>query len=109
MEAVWQGTALNRAARFVRLVNQKYQPPIQASYSIIGVPAIASGTKYELSLESREFWIYKSGEQKKEALSDYEYILQRQGDEWVITFYQFKPVPLSVAPASITATETISD
>jgi hypothetical protein len=108
LEEVWQGTALNRAARFVRLVNQKYQPPIQAGYSIIGLPTIASGTKYELSLESREFWVYESGGQKKEALSDYEYILQRQGDGWAITFYQFKPVPLSAAPAVITTTETIT-
>ncbi len=108
LDEAWQGTALNRATRFARLVNQKYPPPIQASYSIIGVPTIASGTKDELSLESREFWIYQSGGQKKEVLNDYEYTLQRQGDGWTITFYQFKPVPLSAAPAMIAATEAIT-
>ncbi|HEY85204.1 MAG TPA: hypothetical protein G4N96_08865 [Chloroflexi bacterium] len=108
LEAVWQGTALSRATRFVHLINQKYQAPIQASYGIIGAPSIASGAPYELSLESREFWTYQSGGQKKEALSDYKYILQRQGDGWAITFYQFKPVPLFAAPATITTTETIT-
>jgi len=110
LESVWQGQALDQVGHFVRQVNQKYPFPLQVRYSIIGLPKVVSDTASTgLLVQSREFWTFEAEDRRREALSDYKYTLQPQGDDWVITFYQFKNIPLPTNPNAITGTEILKD
>jgi hypothetical protein len=106
LEQVWQGRALEKAEEFATDVYDRYAKPFDVEFKYLRVPAISRSTADEVTVVSQEIWTYGGANGINQETFEFTYVLSREDDAWVITYYSYLNVPTPVPAASVTSTPT---
>jgi hypothetical protein len=106
LEQVWQGRALEKAEEFATDVYDRYAKPFDVEFKYLQVPAIGRSTPDEVTVVSQEIWTYGGATDINQEAFEFTYVVSRQDDVWVITYYSYLNVPAPGTAATSTLTPT---
>jgi hypothetical protein len=100
LEGVWQGKALTVVEGFATNLYDRYTHPFTVDFEYISPPVVGNPVgPGQVGVTSREKWSYGGPSQVHQEAFEFIYTLKKQNDEWIITWYSYRnlPVPASTA------------
>jgi hypothetical protein len=97
---------LEKAREFAVDLYDRYAKPFDVEFKYISVPTIKRSTVDEVTVVSQEIWTYGGQTDINQEAFEFTYVLGREDDAWVITYYSYLNVPTPAVTASATSTLT---
>ena len=105
LEGVWQGKALTVVEDFAADMYDRYTQPFTVDFEYISPPVVGDPVGQGLvGVTSREKWSYGGPTETHEEAFEFIYTLKKQDNEWIITWYSYRNLPI-LASTRIPATE----
>jgi len=90
LETLWRGEALLSAQAFAQDLYQRYLRPLEVTFAYLIPPVALEGTSSDMAIViSTEAWTYTGPTASHDERFEFNYMLTRQGEGWVITDYTY--------------------